>query len=105
MYNRVITFLDRYNILDQNQFGFGQKHSSHHALITLVDKIRKSLDHGDIVIGIFFDLKKAFDTVDHNILIKKLYYYGICGNIIKWLDSYLTDRKQYVYFQGKKSDI
>ena len=105
MYNKVITFLDRYNILYQNQFGFRQKHSSHHALITLVDKITKSLDHGDIVIGIFLDLKKAFDTVDHNILIKKLYYYGIRGNIIKWFESYLTDRKQYVCFKGKKSDI
>ena len=105
MYNKVITFLDRYNILYQNQFGFRQQHSSHHALITLVDKITKSLDHGDIVIGIFLDLKKAFNTVDHNILIKKLYYYGISGNILKWFESYLTDRKQYVYFKGKKSDI
>ena len=70
MYNKVITLLDIYNIIDQNQFEFRQKHSSHHALITLVDKITQSLDHGDIVIGIFLDLKKAFDTVDHNILIK-----------------------------------
>ena len=63
------------------------------------------MDHGDIVIGIFLNLKKAFDTVDHNILITKLHYYGICGNIIKWFESYFTDRKQYIYFKGKKSDI
>ena len=53
MYNKLITFLDRYNILYQNQFGSRQKHSTQHALIILVDKITKSLDHGDIVIGIF----------------------------------------------------
>ena len=54
------------------------------ALITLVDKITKSLDNGDIVIGVFIDLKTAFDTVDHTILFKKLYYYGIRGNALKW---------------------
>ena len=69
IYNKLITFLDRYNIYP-NQFGFRQKHSTHHALITLVDKITISLNHGDIVIGIFLDLKKAFDTVHHNIRIK-----------------------------------
>ena len=83
MYNKVIMFLDRYNILYQNQFGFRQKHSSHHALITLVDTINKSLDHEDIVIGIFLDLKKALDTVDHNILIKNYIIMEIRGNIIK----------------------
>ena len=71
MYNKLIKFLVNYNILDQNQFGFRQGHSTHHALITLVDKITKSLDNGDIVIGVFIDLKMAFDTVDHKILFKK----------------------------------
>ena len=58
MYNRLIIFLDKYNILYQNQFGFRQGHSTHYALIALVDKITKSLDNRDIVIGIFLDLKK-----------------------------------------------
>ena len=105
MYNKLIKFLDKYNILDQNQFGFRQGHSTHHALITLVDKITKSLDNGDIVIGVFIDLKKAFDTVDHKILFKKLYYYGIRGNTLKLFKSYLTNRSQYVLFDGEKSDI
>ena len=102
MYNKLIKFLDKYNILDQNQFGFRQGHSTHHAFITLVDKITKSLDNGDIVIGMFIDLKKAFDTVDHKILLKKLYYYGICRNALKWFESYLTNRSQYVLFNGEK---
>ena len=105
MYNKLIKFLDKYNILDQNQFGFRQGHSTHHALITLVDNITKSLDNGDIVIGVFIDLKKAFDTVDHKIVLKKLYYYGIRGNALKWFESYLTNRSQYVLFNGEKSDI
>ena len=104
MYNKVITFLDRYNILYQNQFGFRQQHSSHHALITLVDKITKSLDHGDIVIGIFLDLKKVFDIVDHNILIKKLYYYGIRGNILKWFESYLLTESN-MFISKERSQI
>ena len=60
MYDRLIKFLDKYNVLYQNQFGFRQGHSTHHALITLVDKITKSLDNGDIVIGVFLELKKSF---------------------------------------------
>ena len=105
MYNRLIFFLDKYNILYQNQFGFRQGHSTHHALIALVDKITKSLDNRDIVIGVFLDLKKAFDTVNHKILLKKLYHYGINGNLFKWFESYLTNRSQYVLFNGSKSDI
>ena len=56
MYNKLIQFLDQYNVLYQNQFGFRQGHSTHHALITLVDNITKSLDDGDIVIVVFLDL-------------------------------------------------
>ena len=82
------------------QFGFRQQHSCQQAIITLTS----CLDTGDIVIGVFIDLKKAFDTVNHKILLKKLYAYGIRGSILKWLDSYLTDRLQYVYYNGSESN-
>ena len=72
MYNKLIQILDQYNVLYQNQFGFRQRHSTHHALITLFDNITKSLDDGDIVIGVFLDLNKAFDTVNHKILLKNI---------------------------------
>ena len=59
MYNTLVSYFDKYNILYQNQFGFRQGHSSHYALINLVNKINQSLDSGDMVIGIFLDLKKG----------------------------------------------
>ena len=68
MYDGLTHFLDKYNILYQHQFWVRQGHSTHRALISLVDKFTKSLDSGDIVIGVFLDLQKAFDTVDHKIL-------------------------------------
>ena len=58
MYNSLVSYFDKYNILYQNQFGFRQGHSSHHSLITLVNKLAQSLGLGDMVIGIFLDLKK-----------------------------------------------
>ena len=78
--------------------GFEKKHSTQHAIITLVDRMTSSLDSGDLVIGVFLDLKKAVDTVDHQILIKKLFSYGIRSNTLKWFQSYLTDRSQYVTY-------
>ena len=105
MYNSLVSYFDKYNILYQNQFGFPQGHSSHHALITLVNKITQSIDSGDMVIGIFLDLKKAFDTVNHKILVKKLFSYGIWGQVINWFKSHFENRSQYVTYNEKRSDI
>ena len=74
------------------------------ALITLIDKISKALDDGDFVIGVFLDFSKAFDTVDHNILLKKLDIYGIRGLALKWFGSYLSNRMQYVTYNSIKSE-
>ena len=92
-------------MIDKYQFGFRQRHSTQQAIITLVLKNTSSLDHGDLVIGVFLDLKKAFDTVDHRILLKKLYAYGIRGYILKWFESYLTGRSQYVAYNGVESKV
>ena len=70
------------------------------ALVILLDKIVKALENGEYVIGIFLDYSKAFDTVYHNILLKKLEYYGIRGVCLDWFKSYLTVRKQYVTYNG-----
>ena len=62
------------------------EHSTQHAIITLFDNITKLFDNGNIAISIFIELKKAFDTIDHRILLCKLYFYGIRGPMLKWMD-------------------
>ena len=70
------------------------------ALMTLMDRLITSLENNEYVIGIFLDFSKAFDTVDHVILLNKLSYYGIRGSALKWFESYLSNRKQYVTYNG-----
>ena len=105
VYDYLFDFICTNNILHDYQFGFRPGHSTQQAIITLIDKITKSLDNGDIVISLFIDLKKAFDTVDHRILLRKLYAYGIRGTMLKWIESYLSGRTQYVVFDGQESEI
>ena len=77
MYNRISNFVHKHSLLNEFQFGFRQKRSTNQALIGLLDKITAALDKGDIVLGVFLDFSKAFDTVDHQILLNKMYTYGI----------------------------
>ena len=85
------------------QFSFRTNHSTQHAIVTLVNKITKSVDSGDIV-NLFVDLRKAFDTVSHSILVRKLHAYGILGNILELCASYLENRTQFVTYDGEKSE-
>ena len=77
MYNRVLKFLNKNNILSDNQYGFRKHHSTSYALTCLYDKISSSIDKKEYTVGIFIDLSKAFDTVDHDILLSKLEHYDI----------------------------
>ena len=104
VYNKLFNFISDNNILYDHQYGFRKGRSTQQAIITLVDRITKSQDIGDIVITLLIDLKKAFDTIDHRILLRKLYSYGIRGTMFKWIESYLTGRSQYVIFDGKVSE-
>ena len=83
MYNRLLNFLDTYNTLFKNQFGFRKNHSTYMAMMLLMEEITKSLENGEYVIGIFLKFSKAFDTVDHDILLRKWYHYGIRGNALR----------------------
>ena len=103
LYKYLLDFLDANTTMYKFQFGFRENHSTQQAIICLVDKTSESWDTGDIVIGVFFDLKNAFDTVSHDILLKKMYVYGIRGNAFKLLKSYLTGRTQYVIYDGVRS--
>jgi hypothetical protein len=73
------------------------------ALLKLIDEISKSIDDKKITVGVFVDLSKAFDTVNHNILLAKLNYYGIRGNVYDWFKSYFQNRKQYVTINNVSS--
>ena len=96
MYNRLYEFLESKNLMYDLQFAFQKKHSTSHALIHLTDTIQEQLDKGNFGCGIFVDFQKAFDTVDHNILIQKLYYYCVRGTANNWFSSYLENRTQFV---------
>ena len=104
VYNKILDFISDHKVLYDHQYGFRKGRSTQHAIITIVDRITKSQDMGDIVKAILIDPNKAFDTVDPKILLRKLYAYGIRGNMLKWFESYLSHRTQYVVFDGEKSD-
>ena len=104
MYNRLFKFLDAHQLLATNQYGFRKKHSTYMALLNLVDKISCALDDKNYSIGVFMDLSKAFDTVDHVILLDKLRLYGVRGTAYDWIKSYLSNRQQFVQIGDVMSD-
>ncbi len=94
--NRIKRFITANNVLADEQYGFRDNHSTACALIDLVETLSNSFDKGNFGIGVFIDLKKAFDTVNHEILLEKIETYGIRGKALELIRSYLSKRKQYV---------
>ena len=105
MYKRLINFLNKHHILYDYQFGFRENHSTSLALIEIIDNIQKALENGKLVAGLFLDLSKAFDTVDHKILLDKLHHYGIRGLALQWFRNYLDNRKQFTHANGHSSSL
>ena len=97
MYNRLYSFLSSKNIIFRNQFGFRKKHSTSHAVNYSVDKVITEIEKKKHVIGIFIDLSKAFDTIEHGILLDKLEHYGIRGKLHTLIKSYISLIKSYIY--------
>jgi len=91
--------------LCNGQFGFRNGHSTLHPLIHFLSKILEAKNKNKFSIAIFCDLRKAFNTVDHSKLIQKIFNLGICGIELEWFKNYLTNRKQFVFINGKCSSL
>ena len=99
MYDHLISDMLKHKSLFEYQFGFQKGKST----FTLVDKVTEARDNGDYVVGSFLDFSKAFDTVDHSILLDKMFIYDVRNIALKWFEDYLTGRSQYVMCNGFKS--
>jgi len=97
MQKRLYNYLSQFDMLFELQFGFREKHSTTLALIEITDKIRNEVDKGNTVVGIYLDLSKAFDTVNHEKLLRKLFHYGVRGIVYDWFQSYLSNRTQKIF--------
>ena len=105
IHKRFMEFINKYKILILEQYGFLKHHSTMSALIDVIDNVRDYIDKGEVALGIYLDLKKAFDTVNHSILLSKFEHYGFRGHVNEFIGSYLNNRQQFTIIDGSKSDI
>ena len=105
VYNQIVYYLECEGLLDNRQHGFRKNHSTCTATLDFIQFLYDSLDNRKYVSCVFIDYSKAFDTIDHNILCKKLSHYGLHQNVILWCVDYLHNRKQCVNIDGIKSDL
>jgi retron-type reverse transcriptase len=96
---RIQSFIDRFNVLNPRQYGFRKNFSTEAALLNLIDKITEATDKKEYVISIMIDIKKAFDSLDHGILLLKFQDCGFRGIVLKLLENYLVNRHQYVCYK------
>ena len=100
VYKRMLFHLKKHSIFYKHQYGFQEHHSTDMALLQLVEKIYSAMNNNEYALGIFLDLSKAFDSVDHTILLSKLNRYGFQDLSFSWLASYLSNREQFVCVNG-----
>ena len=104
-YKRMVKFVEDKGIFHDNQFGFRSKRNTGQAILSLVEDVTDAIEKNSTTAGVFIDFKKAFDTVNHSILLEKLDHYGIRGIAYNWMSSYLCRRKQYVLYDEYKSGV
>ena len=102
---RVIKFFTKFKLFSNDQFGFRSKFCTEYAIIDIYDKLINNLDKGLSSCAIFLDLAKAFDSVSHKILLRKMHHYGIRGKALDLFKSYLSGRSQFVKLNGVKSSL
>ncbi len=105
VHSRLYSFIEKHDILYDNQYGFRPKRSTIDAITKLVSDVITATDNRKYCLSVYLDLSKAFDTINHKILLKKLQYYGVRGKALDWFESYLHQRKQYVSYKGEKSSV
>jgi hypothetical protein len=103
--SRLINFLETNNLLSPSQFGFRKNHSTLHPLIHFMNFVTSAQNNKEHALAIFCDLCKAFDTVDHGLLLKKLSKVGVHGTELKWFENYLSERKQFVQVNGSPCNL
>ena len=104
IYNQIYDHFTKFGLFYSSQYGFRAKHSTEYAALELVDRIINEMDQNRYPVNIFMDLSKAFDTLNHNILLDKLKHYGFQGTSLELLRSYLSNRKQFVEYNDFVSD-
>ena len=105
IYNRLYNYLTSNKLIYEKQFGFQRNNSTEHAILQLARDITNSFQKGEFTLGVFIDSSKAFDTVDHEILLRKIESFGNNERMLKLLKNYLSDRKQYVYYNDTSMDL
>ena len=105
MYYRLYSHLQVNKVLYKYQFGFMKNYSTFLALIAVIDNIYSNINNNKFCGGVYLDLQKAFDTVDHDIILYKLYHYGVRGVAHDWFRDYLTNRQQFTGLSGINSSF
>ena len=105
IYNRIYSHVSENNLLYEKQFGFQKNNSTEYAILQLTNELKESFHDREFTVGVFIDLSKAFDTVDHNILLTKLTYFGLSKNYIKLIKNYLSNRKQFISYNCKTTAL